>query len=215
MAQAGPVHGGSSLFKSTTLAQHHLQHPQAAKTGGPHHPDMGRFANAKIPFAESHGNSAVPSTIQKVGSSRAGPSSSTNMPAKSSPQYQDGDGIDLPEIPTDSDEESDDDYGRPKEFAVPDWAQSPALRELLAAQQLMDPEEVFGPMAPLHMEEIFRANGNGNNGNGNRERQAARFRNRTSSANWSGPDRLTEEEIQRDLEARRRLMIEGEWKIDL
>ena len=91
-----------------------------------------------------------------------------------------------------------------KDFSVPDWAQSPALASLLANQQLVDPEQVFGPIAPLHMEEIFK----------NKDRHH-RFRSRTSSANWSGQDRLTQEEIQRDLEARRKLIANGEWTFGL
>ena len=106
----------------------------------------------------------------------------------------------MPEIDTDSEGEDDD----KKDFVAPDWATSPALRSLLVDQQLVDPEEVFGPIAPLHMEEIFR----------NKDRHH-RFRSRTSSANWSGQDRLTQEEVQRDLEARERLIANGGWTYDL
>ena len=186
------------------MAQHHLQHAQTWKGGTAGGPDMARFANAKIPFADSnHGNYAV-------GSSRAGQqqqaTTSSTQAARSSPAYQDPEAINLPEIPTDSEEDEDDDEeeDRDKNFQVPDWAQSPALRALLNAQQMMDPEEVFGPMAPLQMEEIFKNNNNGNS--------HKRFRSRTSSANWSGQDRLTIEEIQRDREARRKLILEGEWR---
>ena len=89
------------------------------------------------------------------------------------------------------------------------------------------------------MEEIFRsggsrngsgsgssygANGNGNgNGNGKggkgggavanaAKERLKKFRERTSSANWSGADALTEEERRRDWEARERLCREGGWR---
>ncbi len=57
-------------------------------------------------------------------------------------------------------------------------------------------------MAKLDMEEIF-ANRS--------DRSAARFRPRSSSANWSGTDRLTQAEIQADQEARRKMMENGGW----
>ncbi len=131
-------------------------------------------------------------------------------PAQLSPAYPPGDSINLPEIMTDSesdesDEDDNDDQGgrrrNSREKAVPDWVQSPALRELLAAQQMIDPEQIFGPIGPLSMEEMFR---------GSKDR-AKRFRDRTSSANWSGADRLTEEERRWDRDRRERLMRDGGW----
>lgn len=127
-----------------------------------------------------------------------------------------GDGIELPEIPTDSEDEysssrsdSDDDGwggggGSKSKFAVPQWAESPELKQALVAQQTMDPEEVFGPIGPLQMEEIFRGSG---------AQGKARFRNRSSSANWSVGDKLTRDEIERDLEARKRMIERGGWEM--
>ena len=66
----------------------------------------------------------------------------------------------------------------------------------------IDPDAVFGPVQSPHMEEMFK------------ERHH-RFRSRTSSANWGGQDRLTDEEIRRDVEARQRLRKEGEWTFGL
>ena len=42
-----------------------------------------------------------------------------------------------------------------------------------------------------------------------------KFRARTSSANWSGSDRLTEEEERRDLRARDKIRKQGGWSYDL
>ena len=104
-------------------------------------------------------------------------------------------------------------------FTAPSWVQSPALRSILAAQQLVDPAQIFGPIAPLHMEEIFKSGGSGKGGKsgGGKAANAAKerlkkFRDRTSSANWSGADALTEEERRRDREARERLCREGRWR---
>lgn len=136
-----------------------------------------------------------------------------------------GDGIELPEIPTDSeddysssyDSDSDDNRswahskgsgeggGNAKgKFPIPDWAESPALKQALVAQQTMDPEQVFGPIGPLQMEEIFRGSG---------PQGKARFRNRSSSANWSMGDKLTREEIEQDLRARERMIERGGWEM--
>ncbi len=168
--------------------------------------DMAKYANAKIPFAEGSGNAGLaPSSNTGVSKPQPLPTRSQLAPPRSSsklssPQFREGDDISLPDIPTDSE---DGDLG--DGFVVPDWAQSPALAELLKAQQLIDPETVFGPIPPLNMEEIFK----------NNKDRHHRFRSRTSSANWSGPDRLTHEEIQQDLEARRRLIAAGEWTFEV
>jgi len=183
-------HAAPSIFKSTVTAQHNLQHTQHPKT--PLMNDLAQFSKARIPFADAPNPPQQQFQSKQPGTSKT-PATATQ---KSSPQYPNGDSIDLPEIATDSEDSEDD-----KEFEAPDWANSPALRELLRQQQLMDPMKVFGPIAPLMMEEVFK---------GNKERQA-RFRARTSSANWGGPDRLTEEERRRDKEARERMENDGGW----
>ncbi|KAL9097987.1 MAG: hypothetical protein Q9163_006255 [Psora crenata] len=112
----------------------------------------------------------------------------------------------MDEIPTDSeDSESSPDTAQKRQRAtsLPEWVQSPVLRELLEQQEdHLDADAVFGPVASPHIEEMFR------------ERHH-RFRARTSSANWTGQDRLTEEEIRRDVAARARMRREGGWTIDL
>lgn len=136
----------------------------------PAHPNS-QFAKGKIPFASS--------------------SQSTQPPQ---PQYQNGEEIKLPEIMTDSEDEDSD-----NEFEQPSWVNTPNLRELLTQQQLVDPEQVFGPIAPLNMEQVFP----------NKERHK-RFRERTSSAFWAN-DQVTEEERRKDREAKERLFREGAW----
>ena len=87
--------------------------------------------------------------------------------------------IELPEINSEYSDSEDED--RPKKFNPPSWAQSPELRQALEQQSTMNPDEIFGRIGPLRMEEIFRT-------------RTSRFRARTSSANWSGVDQLTAEE---------------------
>lgn len=84
----------------------------------------------------------------------------------------------LPEIFSESD---DDEEGS----VLKDWANSPELRNILMKQQHIDPDQVFGPMAPLHMEDIFRNS------------RLSRFKGRGSSAQWSGQDGLTIQEIEK------------------
>lgn len=180
------------MVKTATFNQHHIQHPKT-----PHMNDLAKFSNAKIPFAV--GAQTGPSYSQQPQTSRQTHQFKTPGTAKthkSSPQYPNGDNISLPEIATDSEDSDGED-----DFTAPDWANSPELRELLRQQQLVDPMKVFGPIAPLMMEEMFK---------GNKERQA-KFRKRTSSANWNGPDRLTEDERRKDQAAREKLEKDGAW----
>ncbi|ORY03833.1 hypothetical protein BCR34DRAFT_492048 [Clohesyomyces aquaticus] len=109
-------------------------------------------------------------------------------------QYPNGEDIKLPEIMTDSEDEDSE-----NEFEQPSWVNTPNLQEMLKTQQLMDPEQIFGPIAPLNMEQVFP----------NKERHK-RFRERTSSAFWSH-DQVTEEERKKEREARERLAREGAW----
>lgn len=67
----------------------------------------------------------------------------------------------------------------------------------------MDPAEIFGEVKPPDMEAMFKGSLD--------ERRAARLRVRTSSAHWGGPDGLTQEEMLRDLEERRKLHAQGHW----
>ncbi|KAF2830749.1 hypothetical protein CC86DRAFT_463992 [Ophiobolus disseminans] len=146
---------------------------QQAKALNTMTPAHAQFAKGKIPFAEpAHAPQPQVPTIQ----------------------YPNGDDIKLPEIMTDSEDE---DSGN--EFEQPSWVNTPNLREMLTSQQLMDPEQIFGPIAPLNMEAVFP----------NKERHK-RFRERTSSAFWAN-DQVTEEEKRKEREARERLVRDGAW----
>lgn len=87
--------------------------------------------------------------------------------------------IELPDI--NSEYSDSEDESRPRTFDPPEWAQSPELRQQLESQSRMNPDDIFGRIGPLRMEEIFRT-------------RQSRFRARTSSANWAGADELTAEE---------------------
>ena len=86
------------------------------------------------------------------------------------------------ELPEPNSEYSDsEDENRVRKFDAPEWTQSPELRAALESQSRVNPDDIFGPVRPLRMEDIFRT-------------RTSRFRARTSSANWSGPDGLKQEE---------------------
>ena len=86
------------------------------------------------------------------------------------------------ELPEPNSEYSDsEDESRQRKQNAPEWTQSPELRAALESQSRVNPDDIFGPVRPLRMEDIFRT-------------RTSRFRARTSSANWSGPDGLKQEE---------------------
>ncbi|WAR53314.1 hypothetical protein PtB15_2B745 [Puccinia triticina] len=86
--------------------------------------------------------------------------------------------IELPDIDSEYSDDDESEHER-KEAKLPDWAQSPALREALANQRKVNPDDVFGgTIPPPRMDEIFRG-------------RTSKFRHRTSSANWTGADQLT------------------------
>jgi hypothetical protein len=77
--------------------------------------------------------------------------------------------------------DSDDEEKSSPDFKRPQWAESPALRQALAHQASRDPDELFGVIKPVSMEELFKV-------------KQSKFRARTSSANWSRGDGLTKAE---------------------
>ncbi|KAJ5905032.1 uncharacterized protein N7473_001948 [Penicillium subrubescens] len=167
------------------------------KTGQPQRPahpsELAKYTNNKIPFAEP--NHAPPPAVQKA----TAPGSAQRPPpaAKPSPKYPSGENIHLPEIATDSEDEDDSDS---EIFPVPKWAQPKELEGLLREQDGMEVDSIFGPIAPFSLEETFKA-----------DKKIKKYRDRTSSANWNGPDGLTMEEIRKDRIERQKLRLNGGW----
>jgi len=184
-----------STYAPTQQAGHLSQFPQPPSRAAP--PQMQQYgAGGKIPFADAPNpptHTKTPASIVKQ---------KTIQAVKSSPQYPNGDAIHLPEIPTDSEDEDSDDDGNA--FPIPDWATPGHLTEQLIRQEGMDGDAVFGPIAPLKMEEIFAK--------GNKDR-LKNLRVRTSSANWAmSGDGLTLEEVRVDREQRERMRLQGGWR---
>ncbi|KAI0374205.1 hypothetical protein BV20DRAFT_961307 [Pilatotrama ljubarskyi] len=107
----------------------------------------------------------------------AGPAPARGGPPAEPPRVA-SESIELPDI--NSEYSDSDDEDRPKRN-LPDWAQSPDIAAALQQQSTINPDDIFGRIGPLRMEEIFRT-------------RQSRFRARTSSANWTGTDELTAEE---------------------
>jgi hypothetical protein len=185
----------SNLQRSTVISQHNMTQAKA-----PHPMDMAQVSKAPIPFASvpGQGNSQH-KTPARPGAINGGGKSAKST-AKSSPRYQNGENIVLPEIHTDSEDE-DSDGG---DFPVQGWTNSPDLRKTLMQQETIDPVQIFGQPGPLNMEEVFSKS----------KDRWHKFRNRTSSANWSGSDRLTEDDIRKDLQARDKVRRQGGWTYD-
>jgi len=87
--------------------------------------------------------------------------------------------IELPDINSEYSDSEDED--RVRTFDPPLWAQSPELRAQLQTMSTVNPDDIFGAIKPLKMEELFKT-------------RTSRFRARTSSANWAGADELTAHE---------------------
>lgn len=183
------------IFRAPPVAAHH------SKSGHPM--DMAQISKGHIPFASSqHG--AGPSTYKTPARPAAvlAAKSAAKSAKRSSPRFQNGDNIELPEIQTDDEDEDEDDEA--KGLGIASWVDTPELRRELMRQETLDPLQVFGPPAPLKLEEVFK----------NKDRWN-KFRSRGSSANWGGTDRLTEEEIRKDMAAREKMRRDGGWSYEL
>ncbi|KAF7956743.1 hypothetical protein EAE96_004071 [Botrytis aclada] len=184
----------ANLQRSTIVSQHQnkISNPM----------DMTQVSKGAIPFASGSNGQSYKTPARNVSHASAKAAKSA---AKSSPRYENGENIVLPEIPSDSEDEDDeDDEKEKKAFQGLGWTDSPEIRKQLALQETIDPSKIFGRPQALNMEEVFDKS----------KDRFHKFRARTSSANWSGSDRLTEEEVRKDLEGRDRVRRQGGWSYD-
>jgi hypothetical protein len=138
-AQSAP-----SIHKTIVDAPH-------MRTAEPDHPmDISQNSKSPINFAPNPAQVAVPThdaPARPVAAAANGNKSTGQSSTQSSPRYENGDSIDLPEIPTDS-EDMDSEH----EVAIPDWANSLAL----LTQETTDPVSVFGHPGEFNLEEAFK-----------------------------------------------------------
>ncbi|TDZ47729.1 Inner centromere protein-related protein pic1 [Colletotrichum trifolii] len=190
---SGPQSASRDLFKGVVTAQHNSTIKATKQL------DINQFAKGEIPFNPNPAGPAHKTPARPAGGAAAKTTTIKKSATRSSPRFQDGDKIELPEIDTDPEDEDEADG------FVAAWADSPDLRRALMRQENQDPMKIFGQPPPLNMEEVF---------NTSKERWH-KFRARTSSANWNGTDRLTEDEIRKDIAARERLRREGGWSYEM
>ncbi|KAF9786958.1 hypothetical protein BJ322DRAFT_1107046 [Thelephora terrestris] len=128
--------------------------------------------NTKGKAKATHDDELLPSQIVKK-------DMAARARAKLDPPAITSESIQLPEI--DSEYSDSDDEDRKKNFDPPDWAQQANVTDALQSLSKVNPDNIFGAVQPLAIEDMFRT-------------RTSRFRARTSSANWNGPDGLTKEE---------------------
>lgn len=183
------------MQKNTLVSQHNINQTKPA------HPlDMTQVSKAPIAFA-SGSNQANGQSYKTPARPANTTGKSAAKSAKASPRFQNGDTIILPEVMTDSEDEDEDEKAK---FKAPEWTDSPAMRIALMRQEGMDAAMIFGGPKELVMEEVFNKS----------KEKFGKFRARTSSANWSGEDRLTGDEIRKDVEAREKIRRQGFWTYD-
>jgi hypothetical protein len=132
-----------------------------------------KFSNDPIAFGK-------PSQSQGKRSGVAAPQNPKETP------FPPSESIILPEIDSEY-SDSDDDSPKKPSMVKPAWAESPILFAQLKRQQMVNPDDVFGEIKPPAIDDIFR---------NNNRRGHSTFRPRSSSANWSGQDKLTKEEVE-------------------
>ncbi|KAA8906680.1 hypothetical protein TRICI_005103 [Trichomonascus ciferrii] len=173
-----------NLMKTAMIQQAKANTPGPAGSGSVPQVEGVKFSNDKIRFAPNPSASTsqqpqrtIPTPQAKANIFRQMPTVSTQQAQSySTPKPQES--MELPEIMSESE---DDDDGN----VLKDWASTPELRNMLMNQQKVDPDAIFGPIPPLHMEEVFKNS------------RLSRFRPRSSSANWTGQDKLSQQEIER------------------
>lgn len=131
------------------------------------------YASANSSAANSSYGGSNPHSFYTHPNSQITPSTTKTYAAHTPAQSK----TDLPDIFSESEDDGDG-------SVLLDWANSPELRSMLIQQQQVDPDSVFGPVAPLHMEEVFKS------------ARLSKFRARSSSANWHGQDKLTQQEVE-------------------
>ncbi|KAI0639365.1 hypothetical protein C8Q77DRAFT_1152348 [Trametes polyzona] len=185
-----PVKPSASSSKPSALPKSALKQPasvpatpgasKAAPKTVKHVPSSSNLKSAAAPAPSAKGKGPAREASEPPAAKSTKPPSHATHAAgpPAEPPRVASESIELPDI--NSEYSDSDDEDRPKRD-LPDWAQSPDVAAALQQQSTINPDDIFGRIGPLRMEEIFRT-------------RQSRFRARTSSANWTGTDELTAEE---------------------
>lgn len=134
--------------------------------------------NTQLSFSSIAQTHSIASYSNNSNNNRILPNSVLSTPQPNHQQHHQH--VELPEIYSESEDDEDGSI-------ILDWANSPELKMLLMQQQQIDPNRIFGPIAPLKLESVFKP------GDGAR---LSKLRPRSSSGNWSNQDKLTQQEIE-------------------
>jgi hypothetical protein len=177
MKQPAALSSSAAYNASLQTIATSMSKPVEAKSSKPPGPmQKGKAPAAKIPIPED--DLSQPSQLVQIQMAARAKAQLQAAKQAAEPTVQ-SESIELPDINSEYSDSEDED--RPRTFDPPEWAQSPELRQALQIQSTINPDDIFGAIRPLRMEELFRT-------------RTSRFRARTSSANWTGSDRLTVEE---------------------
>lgn len=172
-------------------------------------PDMRQYATQKPPMANEVPPQQVRAQqpqIQTQMQLPQAPSSSNRLPphpnrsrliqavAESSPAESN---VSLPEIHTDSSEESD-------RLSLASWVSPRQIFQKLSAQEQIDADQIFGPIKRVYIDDVFGAMP---------ADKRRRLNMRTSSANWvRNGDALTQVEINEDRAGRQAIQRNNGWE---
>lgn len=159
LVSANPAHLGPPSRPSGLLPNNHTTHPHPQWSHIPTNPNSGTAGGPSIVLQQQR----VALQSQLEDKALEAQSEDIVLPDINS-EYSDS-----------NDSEKSDDFKRP------DWAASPELRAALEKQASRNPDELFGPIKPISMEELFKV-------------KVSKFRPRSSSANWASGDGVTRKE---------------------
>ena len=174
-APAPPTEQPQSTIRLVSANPAHLGPPSRASgmpnnNNGHPHPQW-----AHIPTNSSSANVAGPGPSVSLQQHRAALQSQLDDKALEA----EAEDIVLPDINSEYSDSNDSE--KSNEFKRPEWAESPELRAALERQATRNPDELFGPIKPISMEELFKV-------------KVSKFRPRSSSANWASGDGVTRKE---------------------
>lgn len=190
------MHAGSSR----SIAQ--IQQPTLTQAARAPPVDMAKFADGRIPFANQP--NPPQQALFKTPHHKQTNSMQTPTSTAFSPMFPNPENIHLIDIQT-SDDDDDSEDERERKRRLPEWTYTPNMNTALMNQESIDPDAVFGVIAPANLDEWFPKD----------KQRLQKLRVRTSSAQWDGPDGLTEEEKRRDLVAKQKISKDGGWSMGL
>ena len=190
-----------SIFTTTQPGASALQNFPQPPRGPQQAPQMQHFATQKIPFAttpmqtlqQHHQQSRAPMSQVPGNNAPFAPMHNMQIVNDTSP-------MSLPEIHTDSSDNSD------QNVELPSWATPGHVFNTLSQQETLNPDAIFPRIQAISMDDVFAENPD----------RLRRLRMRTSSANWVRTgDALNQVEVIEDRIGRQNIRNAGGWVYDI